>query len=106
MRGSFFMVLRHHVHTGLDRVEMCESSPGMARADLESLVGPGCGCEFADFAGAVGFYGGKVRAGDAGVIDHADFHGVGGEADILTVLPGSYISAADGKAGINAKHAL
>ena len=62
--------------------------------------------EFADFASAVRFDGSKVRAGDAGVIDHADFHWVGSEADILAVFPGFYICATNAEAGIDAEHAF
>src|SRR5579864_6801113 len=79
----------------------------MARTDLESLIRATVSAsELTNFASAICFDSGEVRAGDARVIDHADFHGVGGEADKLAVLPGFDIGAADGKAGVNAEHAF
>jgi hypothetical protein len=77
------MVLRHFVHARFYGVEVSTRSLGMTGADLESVSGR----KFADFAGAVGFDGGEVRAWDARVIDYADFHGVGGETNKLAILP-------------------
>jgi len=59
-----------------------------------------------DFAGAVGLDSSEVRARDARVIDDADFHGVGGEADVFAVFPGIFVFPTDREAGVNAEHAF
>src|SRR4051812_10176353 len=86
---------------------MCDCGFGMAHADLESFIRRTASVgEFADFAGTVSLHGREVRAGNAGVIDHAYLDGIGSEANILPILPCIDVSATDAEARVNAEHAL
>src|SRR6185437_1390145 len=92
---------RRSIQRWIERVHCSKDSRG--RLSHTSMISNG---ELADFAGAISFYRGKVGAGNAGIIDHADLHRVGSKAGELAIFPGLDVTAADAEAGIDAQRAF